>query len=43
MNLVIVIIIAVLLICVCEAVVLSREFDQANKKKRWADEHTEEL
>lgn len=43
MKLVIVIIIAVLLICVCEAVVLSREFDRANKQKHWADEHKEEL
>lgn len=43
MNLVIVIIIAAFLICVCEAVVLSSEFDRANKKKRWEDEHTEEL
>ena len=43
MKLFIVTIIAVFLICVCEAVVLSREFDRANKKKHWADEHTEEL
>lgn len=42
MKLVITIIIAVLLICVCEAVVLCREFDRANKKKRWADEHNKQ-
>lgn len=42
MNLVIVIIIATFLICMCEVVVLSREFDRSNKKKRWEDEHNKQ-
>lgn len=43
MRLLISILLGITIACACEGIALSRKFNQANRQKRLADEHQEEL